>query len=563
MLWRIQALGAVEQTLPEAKIEVHLCEGALAKAEPGKPKSEPRWTKAKIGVGQFAYLTLGSYWQHRRRLDRSAGVRRILTNIQIEEGRFRLVPLLHSVGDTDQGKPKWMIPPFHYPLPRDVYKSQCLAIENDGDPYGILLPVSEAIRFYYARSTDLANVMFNGLLQHSPEDVYDAALSGKLENSERMVVSRTSWIADNDCWILGRILGDEFARKGAERIHDSLTKAAANRAATFPECDLPFRGITNWAVRAVDISAAREKPRWLVLEIERCSAPFPFQELEVIADNDGRKANRETDRPDDEKIPAWQQVKKHAIANKDDQLQSDDPPVAAVEPVVLTNPGECFDVLYGKQVIKTPKSECRYKSAQLHSTTVDGENIGTGDGTHGETKVKPGELVWDKREEEQQKRNRRKSLEASFAALYAVVDAINATDGARATVRESKLNAYIPLTEPQNRRQWSYLDSASRQRRETMLIDISAGDRHACLVEFQQRVGERCVIGLLICHGRPLLEDIEVSKLLLLLAKKKGVWRNVRYPSEGIEIKSIRHTKPTAEELANALIDMLLAPVKD
>ncbi len=557
-LWRIEALGVVEQTLPEAKIEVHLCKGVLSRSSPGQPKTTPYRMTVKVGIGQIAYLALGSYWQKRRRLEQSAGVRRTLPVLEIKDSHTRLVRLSHPVGQTEEGKPKWMIPPFHYSLPSDVYKSQCIAIEHDGDPFAVLLPVSEAIRFYYARSTDLANVMFNGMLQHSPEDVYDAALSGKLDQSGRMVVSRTSWLADNDCWIIRRILGDQHARNGAERIHNSLSKASANQDPTFPECELPFRGPATWAVRAIDISAAREKPRWLILEIEHCSAPFPFDELEVIADNDGRKAGKETDRPDDEKIPAWRQRKKQAIANQDDELQSAEAPAADVEPVVLSNPGECFGALHGKHPIKTPKSECRYKSAQLHSTVATGKDIGTGEGTHSETKIKPGEVVWDKRDDDHQTRNRRKSLEASFAALYAVVDAINETASAKAAVRESKLNSYIPLTGHQNKRQWSFLDSSRELRRETMLIDIVVDGRCGCLVEFQQRVGERCVMCLLVCRNTAQLEDAELSKLLSLLAKKKGVWKNVKCPYERVEIKSIRHTKPTASELANAIVKVLI-----
>lgn len=560
-IWRIEWLGAVEQTQPEAKIDVHLCEGTQVKPlprQPGQPKPpDPARQCIKVGVGQLPYLTLGSTWRNRRRLDASVGTRQPLTNLQIDDTRVRLVSLDHPVGETGEGKRKWLIPPFSYSLPPNVYKSFCIAIERDGDPYAILLPVAEAIRFYYALSSDLAHVMFSGLLRLSPESVYDIQVSGKLENTERMVVSRVQWLADNDCWIIGRILGDEHARDGADRIYNSLAKATANRVVAFPECGLPFSGAAGWTVRAVDIATGREHPRWLILEIEKCSAPFPFEELEVIADNDGRGADENTDIPDDEKLEAWRARKKQAIRNPNDQLQSDEAPAADVKPIVLSNPGECFEALQGKRVIKTPKSECRYKAAQLHSTTALGNDIGTGDGTHGETSVKPGTVVWDKHDDEQQKQNRRKALGVSFDALYGVVDAINAIDRAEARVRDSKALTYIPLIEHPSRRQWSWFDSGRRIRRETLLIDIVLDGRHACLVEFQQRDSESYVTCLLVCHARPQLDDDELGKLLRLLAKMKGVWNNVRCPYEGVKIISIRHTKPTTAELTETIAGMI------
>lgn len=555
-IWRIEWLGAVEQTQPETKIDVHLCEGLLVKAKPGQPKPpDPTRMCVKVGVGQLPYLTLGSVWRNRRRLsDQSIGSRRRMTNLQIDGACVGLISLDCPVGETNQGKRKWLVPPFSYPLPRTVYKSFCLAIEHDGDPFAILLPVTEAIRFYYALSSDLAHVMFSGMLQMSPEDVYGIESSGMLENSQRMVVARTRWLADNDCWIIGRVLGDQHARNGADRIYDSLAKATANSAAAFPECELPFRGPTDWTVRAVDVSIAGESPKWLILEIEKCTAAFPFDELEVIADNDGSQAPEETDIPDGEKMPAWQVPKKQASRNADDQLQSSEAPSAGVEQAILSNPGECFEALKGKRIIKTPKSECRYKSGQLQRVPDAGKDIGTGNGTHGETDVKPGEVVWDRHEDEQRKRSRRKALGASFEVLYDVVDAINTIGGAEAWVRESKALSYIPMPDLHSRRQWAWLDSSKRIRRETLLIDIVTRGRHACLVEFQQRPGEHCVMGLIVCREKRKPDDAEIKHLLFLLAKKHGRWKNVKCPFETIVIESIPHRAVTIDRLAEAVV---------
>jgi hypothetical protein len=63
----------------------------------------------------------------------------------------------------------------------------------------------EVIRFYYALSTDLAQVMFRGLLQTSIRYVFDPTLSGlrEVNGKRRMVIARSKHMSDSDCWILG------------------------------------------------------------------------------------------------------------------------------------------------------------------------------------------------------------------------------------------------------------------------------------------------------------------------------------------------------------------------
>jgi hypothetical protein len=240
----------------------------------------------------------------------------------------------------------------------------------------------------------------------------------------------------------------------------------------------------------------------------------------------------------------------------DDELQSEHAPAAGVMPIVLTNPGACFDALTDRRIIKTEKEDCPYKAGQLSCPLALGQDMGTGEGTYGETATKPAEIVWDTHDEERE-RTRRKALEASFAALYEVVDEINKIDGASAQVRESKAVSLIPFTAPKTQRQWSWLDSTKRVPREVMIVDVVAGGRAGCVVEFRQREGEKCAMGVLVSQGSNAPSDGVLAYLLLALAKQRGVWKNVRVRPEGIAIQALRHTKPTAAELAQAIVRMV------
>ena len=549
-LWQIKWFGAVEQLPHEACINVHLCRRLANGIDD--------WRVAKIGTGQLPYLTHGSIWHAGRRItNRAVGERLQLQGVRIETERLRLVRLNQDIGSTTEGRKLWLVPPFRYSLPKQVYWSYCLAIEHENDPFSILVPTMEVIRFYYALSTDLAQVMFRGLLQTSVRDVFDPTLSGSLEinGKRRMVIARSKHMSDNDCWILGRILGDHHARSGAEQIYDSLLMAAANRETPFAVSDFPFRGTVNWTVRAINIGT--DKPRWLVLEIKRCNGAFPFDELEVVADNDSRKANPETDRPDNEKKIAFPMRPPSSALDPDDELQSKNAPAASMVPIILSNPGDCFDALVGKHIVKTDKEECQYKAGQLSSPFTDpGQDLGTGDGTYSDTPVKQGEVVWDTHDEEKE-RTRRKALEASFATLYEVVDEINKIEGASARVRESRATASIPLTAPRNQRQWSWLDSSKRVPREVMIVGVVAGDQAGCIVEFKKRDGESRAMGVLVSQGKDTPSDGELAYLLLALAKAQGVWKNVRTRATGVIIHPLSHTTPTTVELAQKIVQII------
>jgi hypothetical protein len=69
-------------------------------------------------------------------------------------------------------------------------------------------------------------------------------------------------------------------------------------------CGFPFEGPTIVQGVSVRLPGATPDsvPRWLILQLERCSAPFPFDQVIVDRDNDsapGRNAE------DENLMPAW------------------------------------------------------------------------------------------------------------------------------------------------------------------------------------------------------------------------------------------------------------------
>lgn len=544
-LWRIDWLGAVEQAAAEARIEVFLSPAKAGVQLPWEQKHfELDTTRTWIGVGQLPLLAIGSLWRDGRRQVGSAGMQVTLPDIRIEPSAVQLV----NAG-TKLTADRWLIPPFEHRLHKDTWLSQCLAIEHGGDPYGILLPVSEAIRFFYAVSTDLAHITFNGALQLHRNSVIDPAYSGMLKDQDRLVLKLRQWLADDDGWVIGRSIVDPVAGAGMARVYDSLLRSSANTRAAFPECGLPFVGLTRWGTRGIQLTAeGQASKRWLIFEIKRCSAPFPFGELEIIRDNDGRKGDPNFDLPEEEKRPAWAGPQKQAETKSDTELQSGDPPDSALGITQIPLAAERFEALLGREIIKTLKESCRYKSASFRDDVPVG-SLNTSDGVSGQEDVGPAKVEWQRQVEVQ----RRKGLPPSFEMLLTVVEALNARPGITAQVRPSTEDiACLPATKPSRMQQWSYLDFETKAWRRVMVVDIACDGRYASLVEFELRASDHCVAALLLSSDTTAISNAILVNLFRRLVIEHGVWANITLPP-GLALKGFKHTRPSAADFAVAL----------
>jgi hypothetical protein len=74
-------------------------------------------------------------------------------------------------------------------------------------------------------------------------------------------------------------------------------------------CGFPFEGPTTIQGIAVRLPGATpdSPPRWLILQLERCSAPFPFKRVIVDRDNNGAPGENAED---ENLMPAWAKADK-------------------------------------------------------------------------------------------------------------------------------------------------------------------------------------------------------------------------------------------------------------
>lgn len=505
-----------------------------------------------IGVGQLPVLTIGSLWKNGKLLDYQVIVPSNLPNVNIAEDSVRLIEAAHK----DQtgyiiNKAAFDIGGF-----KNGLSARCLAIESDGDPYSIIIPVAEVIRFYYAISTNLAKIAFLG----SYETNFDQIIGERCgfdSKTKILIIHLRQWLYDNEGWVLGRILRDKNAQQGFFQIHRSLVKQSVGKYhQPMPETNFPFQGKTDWAARCLSFTSGG-KVRTLILELLRCTAPFPFSNLVVIRDNDGRQASPETDLPESNKRPYLRNQGLKSGTSK--KLHSIEEPVQNMKRMVIDYVKERFGDLWNKELIKPEKEFCNYRKTDLlflplsESTTA----LGTGDGTSGQSKTAPISISINVGKEtgitqKLRSHSRSEALPATFENMMAAVRYLSENYQDKGVTTKVWPTLYMPLTSNRSS-QWSYLDTSVtttnlvKTPRRVLIAELKIGNMLFWLVEFEQRESESLTAAMI--YGASSIKAEEIKKILHLLAKSKGIWKNISTNGK-FHIRSMKHSWPSIEEYA-------------
>ena len=514
-----------------------------------------------IGVGQLPVLTIGSLWKNGKLLDYQVIVPSNLPNVNIAEDSVRLIEAAHK----DQtgyiiNKAAFDIGGF-----KNGLSARCLAIESDGDPYSIIIPVAEVIRFYYAISTNLAKIAFLG----SYETNFDQIIGERCgfdSKTKILIIHLRQWLYDNEGWVLGRILRDKNAQQGFFQIHRSLVKQSVGKYhQPMPETNFPFQGKTDWAARCLSFTSGG-KVRTLILELLRCTAPFPFSNLVVIRDNDGRQASPETDLPESNKRPYLRNQGLKSGTSK--KLHSIEEPVQNMKRMVIDYVKERFGDLWNKELIKPEKEFCNYRKTDLlflppsESTTA----LGTGDGTSGQSKTAPISISINVGKEtdiaqKPRSHSRSEALPATFENMMAAVRYLSENYQDKGVTAKVWPTLYMPLTSNRSS-QWSYLDTSAtttnlvKTPRRVLIAELNIDNMLFWLVEFEQRELESLTAAMI--YGASSMKAEEIKKILHLLARSKGIWKNIP-PHGRFHIRPMKHSWPSIEEYASSIYKACLA----
>lgn len=484
-----------------------------------------------IGIGQLPLIPTGSIWKNGICQDILSGKHEAISNLLISPETTQVITAIHK----ENGKN--IIPYNAYRIGKAGAASKLIAIERNGDPFGLLIPVMELVRFYYAVSTNLAHALFSGSFQHNPDSIINVSRTYYRLEDDRFFLGLRQHVTDEEGWVIARILHSKEAFLACFRIHSAVLKNAINHHFVHIESGFPFTGKTNLEAKVKWIRQSNDTPwRCLVLSLEHCSAPLPYSELTVIRDNDGNTANSDTDLPEEEKKPYSRKTGTNEKRAKDLPLQSESDTNANLSNVVLIVPSSRFGALKGRKPDKPKKDECEYHNtgSSLHDFTI--EALGTGLGGHSDEEkfIQKSNIVPGY--------ERKKGAKASFDTLAFAIEELNKFYGVTAEIRQVQpALEYMPLTKPSKRWQWAYLDSSTRTKRSVIIADIFFGGYFFNLIEFEMRGNENFTVSLISSGKRKLTAD-ELHQILFQCSLVEGVWKKIYLQDLNVDIISLKHT---------------------
>lgn len=497
----------------------------------------------QIGTGQLPMLCIGSIWRNNEFQPQLAGQVTKFNSLEISERTTR------TLNASSKEQNQYIIPFSHYRFGKDGFFSKMVAIEHEGDPYGILVPMTELVRFYYAVSTDLADVVFSGDLKHNLHSVLNMEHTWSEPEDDREVIGLRQRFSDEDGWVLARIMNSPEAWAGATAVHDEMLKNRFNGKPSHIESAFPFSGLTNLTARC-KLIPTKDPKKWrhLVLSLVRCTAAFPFRHLTVYRDNDNR-AEEGKDKPDNEKKPGWAGPKV-IQGNKDKDFQSQQAPNKNSAMEVFNLPTDRFGDIAGKEPDKPTKEQCEFKSVAVAKPPVPSDQLSSAQGDDTNSTTGSGRL--------NSTYERAKALPASFDTSIKAMERLNSFDGFTSKIRRpDEFTEFIPLTKPIECWQWSYLESRLSIRRRVIIFEISHGSLNHLLVEFEQRVNERCKLALVSSKNTHAMTSSDIHVLLSLLSEKKGIWDNISLTTEGLLLNTYKHVWPTEDDFANSISDKI------
>ena len=419
-----------------------------------------------------------------------AGTIETFPNLTISPETVKLV----RADRTENGIP--LIPSNYYRLgTRSALRSFCLAVQLEDDPYGIIIPVMEAIRFYYASSTDLSRAVFNGDFPLNPDSLLDTQKSGietVNEEGKELKIFRffpRRHMSDYDGYTVGRILYSKVANRNVRRISDSIMKNQVNEGVALPESGFPFIGTTTLKVHRKRIKCG-DLWRNLVLTIDWCGGPFPFDLLVVEWNRGGHSPGEYAESEPLILSRAGRRVSPPKNS-RDMTIRSDQDPAIQAGIVQYALPSGRFGAMDGKSIIKVDPENAEEEPAEgevhLASINFPITSYGTGKGSYGKSHSAPLEFV-----EDRESGGQSKSL-LSFQIFVETLPHLNKIPGLQAVFRvvgepasPRGVASFFPSCVYRPQSHWEYLWFRTNRRGEPLLwisssrSAISAWWRSSC-----------------------------------------------------------------------------------
>lgn len=182
-----------------------------------------------------------------------------------------------------------------------------VAIELNGDPFGVIIPCSEIFRFFYCTSSRMLYTILSDKILDPDHFIIDPARSGTVEgDSDIAVVWLRQWMLNSDRRHIARLFFTPGAFEEAKNIFLRASGAIDEGAFEHALVALPpLHGQMNLKCIFKKIVSNGYERIFVTRIISASNWTLPFREIHYGRDNDGRRIAKDKERDDlpDDKRP--------------------------------------------------------------------------------------------------------------------------------------------------------------------------------------------------------------------------------------------------------------------
>jgi len=282
-LWRVEWLGRLERnfdypynhflevTLRRLRKKPRSIDVTLAEALDADPKC---LDKAYIEIADLPYVHIGSIWRDGKYVASPEYPLFESDRLVFSESTMRLISLDSPDPLSDRGS---ILSANLCPAGCDPRQGRFLAVEVDDDPWGLLIPVTEIVRFYYCPSPAIASLLFRGPFDLIENEIYNAHHSGFDPDGLCRVCFRNG-IPRTAARIAAVLATSEYARRQVRRIYDAILVSHVTSGIPVVETFPPFEGRAILKARGVWFKSGGHR-RFLVYQLVESSLPLPGRKL--------------------------------------------------------------------------------------------------------------------------------------------------------------------------------------------------------------------------------------------------------------------------------------------
>jgi len=505
----------------------------------------------QVGVGALPILTIGTLWKNGRQQTPPVYKLKRFKSLQYSKHTMQFMKAGSKIGERE-----YLIPPYAHKLGvPNAGKTWVLTLRRGSDPFAIIIPSMEVVRFFYCNSTLTAQTILTMGCPKCLDRFIDEKFSGFDDHGVCRIALRPGMI-DADLRLCAALKTSSYACKATNFIYRSFLESHYKGGVGFPKAFPPFSGEGRLTLRGISFTSGGRQ-RFLAYKIISSNFPVPVKKV-IRIDKQWPENQQPVKGADRQRITRHRKIPA-GESQQQTLVQHEEPDISGSRLYRLQDKNRFLDEI----PIETVLEEMNPTDATLvfrHEDDVTTQ-LSTGQGTWGDTRS-AGVTFGDRSDEieDQRERVRHPAVPATFENFIAKLEALQQNHGIGWQIvvgskdyvpHETGERSLFPTYHRGEHLSWSYLDKTTGSRRQVLIAKIMFDGRAFYLLEFQQRPGgkEKFAMPMVWPKGSYSGDEFHfLKKILTTYAVRRGcpLPDSIAYCGE----KRFRHNFKSVESFA-------------